>query len=256
MQRTKAFGALLKPRGGKPVNMDELAGILVRFSQLVVRHPEIREIEINPLLASADGIIALDGRIVIAPAGATDAETNRPAIRPYPQDYIWESRTSDGSPMTIRPLRPEDEPLLVHFHERLSDETVRLRYFDQQKLSHRTSHERLIRSCFLDYDRQIALSAITGGEHPVLAGVARLIRKRKRDEAEFTLIVADDVRRLGIGSELMRRLMEVANAEGIVRVTAIMLNENHWMQTISRKMGFVLEPWGSGCMKASIEISQ
>jgi acetyltransferase len=254
VEKTKAYRALVKPRGDKPVSLAELDGLLVRFSQLVIRHPAIAEIEINPLLASSDGLIALDARVSLSKGGDAKGGQNKPAIRPYPDQYTWKATTRSDQPIVIRPLRPEDEPLLVDFHARLSDETVYMRYFNQQKLSRRTAHSRLIRSCFLDYDRQVALAALTPGEQPALAGVARLIRKRTPGEADFAMIIADDFQGKGIGTELMQHLLDVARDEKVHRITGTILNENQRMQQLCRRFGFILEASERDCFRAVLDL--
>jgi acetyltransferase len=159
MEQTRIFTALKGVRGRKPVNMAALENVLVRFSQLVLEQRWIAEIDINPLLASPERIVALDARIVLHGPAVTLEQLPKPAIRPYPLKYVSSWTMKDGSAVTIRPIRPEDEPLLVRFHETLSDRSVYLRYFCSLSLSRRVAHERLLRICFGDYDREIALVA-------------------------------------------------------------------------------------------------
>jgi acetyltransferase len=144
----------------------------------------------------------------------------------------------------IRPIRPEDEPLLVKFHETLSERSVSLRYFHPMKLSTRVAHDRLTRICFIDYDREMALVADrkdpwTGNSE--ILGVGRLSRKRgAEDEAEFAILVNDLYQGRGLGTELLRRLIEVARGEKIARVTADILPDNREMQRVCEKLGFTL----------------
>jgi acetyltransferase len=177
MEQTKIFTALKGVRGRKPVDIAHLEHLMVRFSRLVVEQRWIKEIDINPLLASPDGPIALDARVVLHDATVTEDKLPRLAIRPYPTQYVKASTMKDGTPITIRPIRPEDEPLLVKFHQTLSEDSVRLRYFHAMKLDARTTHDRLTRVCFNDYDRELALVAerrdAARGEREIL-GVARL----------------------------------------------------------------------------------
>ena len=148
MEQTKIFAALQGVRGRKPVNLAALEGLLVRFSQLVVEQPWIKEIDINPLLASSEQILALDARVVLHDPTMLPSELPRTTIRPYPAQYVWEWHMKDGTPVTIRPIRPEDEPLMVQFHTTLSERSVYLRYFCSLSLSTRVEHERLVRICF------------------------------------------------------------------------------------------------------------
>ncbi|MBA2591933.1 MAG: acetate--CoA ligase family protein [Herpetosiphonaceae bacterium] len=145
MEQTRIFGALKGVRGRVPVDLAALEHVLVRFSQLVIEQPTIKEIDINPLLASPAGLLALDARIVLHPASLSDAEFPRPAIRPYPTQYVMPATRKDGTPVVIRPIRAEDEPLMVTFHQTLSQNSVYLRYFHLLGLDQRVAHERLTR---------------------------------------------------------------------------------------------------------------
>ena len=157
MQQTRIFRALEGVRGRKPVDISALEELLVRFSQLVVEQRWIREIDINPLLAGEDGLLALDARVVLQPADVRSEDLPRLAIRPYPVQYVTTLALDDHTTVVVRPIRPEDEPLLVKFHEKLSDDTVYNRYSQMLKLSQRVAHERLSRMCFIDYEREMAL---------------------------------------------------------------------------------------------------
>src|SRR5439155_18095545 len=144
MEQTRIFAALNGVRGGrKSVDLSALEQLLVRFSQLVMEQLWIREIDINPLLATPDHLLALDARVVVHDSGMTAESLPRAAIRPYPAQYVWEWKMKDGTPVTIRPIRPEDEPLMVQFHRTLSERSVYLRYFCSLSLSTRVEHERL-----------------------------------------------------------------------------------------------------------------
>jgi acetyltransferase len=240
MERTRIFEALQGVRGRPPVDTTALEKLLVRFSQLVVEQPWVRELDINPLLASPERLLALDARVVLH-----DPETRtlpRPAIRPYPTQYVWHEETRDGEPITIRPIRPEDEPLMVRFHESLSPQSVYMRYFHMMNLSQRTAHERLMRICFIDYDREMALVAErTGSGEREIMGVARLSRRAGiQEEAEFSVLISDRFQRRGLGTLLVSKLLDVGRAEGLRRITASILFENYPMQHMSRKLGFHL----------------
>ena len=159
MERTRIFRALQGVRGRAAVDVAALEQLLVRFSQLVVTHPWIKEIDINPLIAAPEGLLALDARVVLHDLTTPGAAPSAPAIRPYPVQYVREWHLKNKKPVVIRPIRPEDEPLMVKFHQTLSEQIVYQRYFSILKLSQRTAHERLTRICFNDYDREIALVA-------------------------------------------------------------------------------------------------
>jgi acetyltransferase len=244
MERTRIFEALRGVRGRAPVDLGALEKLLVRTSQLIVEQPWIKELDINPLLASPERLIALDARIVLHEPGTQEEDLPRTAIRPYPTQYVSREELGDGTPVTIRPIRPEDEPLMVKFHETLSEQSVYMRYFHMMKLDQRTAHERLTRICFIDYDREMALVAEhtdpESGEREIM-GVSRLSRHGTApDEAEVSVLVSDRFQRRGIGTLLLNRILEVGRAEDLRRITAEILFDNHTMQHISRELGFHL----------------
>jgi len=241
MEQTRIFTALKGVRGRKPVNLVALEALVVRFSQLVLEQPWIAEIDINPLLASPECLIALDARIVLhSPAIILD-QLPKPAIRPYPSQYLSAWMMKDGTEVTIRPIRPEDEPLIAKFHETLSDRSVYLRYFCTLSLSRRVAHERLLRICFGDYDREMALVAEHTdpgtGERRIL-GVGRMNKLHGKNEAEVAALVSDQYQRLGLGHELLRRVVQIARDEKLSRVSAEMLPDNLAMQAVFKRLGF------------------
>jgi acetyltransferase len=214
---------------------------LVRFSQLVVEQPWIRELDINPLLASPEGLIALDARVVLYPADTSEATLPKPAIRAYPIQYVAAHRMADGASVIIRPIRPDDEPQIVAFHQQLSERSVRWRYFQALKLDQRTAHERLIRVCFNDYDRELALIVQHQGAHgPEIVAVGRLSRTPGESTAEFALLVSDRWQRRGLGTELLRRLVAIGRSEGVTAITASILPDNRDMQRLCQRVGFEL----------------
>jgi acetyltransferase len=240
METTKIYNALKGVRGRKSVNLAALEKLMVGFSQLVAEQKWIKEIDINPLFASADELVALDARVILHDAKLAETALPKLAIRAYPTKYVSKWKTKNGTQVTIRPIRPEDEPLLVKFHQTLSPESVYLRYFNQLKLDERIAHERLVRICFNDYDREMALVTELkqkGAESEIL-GVGRLTKERGLNEAEFALLVADKWQKQGLGTELLRRLLHVAETERLTRVTAEILADNHGMKTVVNKLGF------------------
>src|SRR5271166_300536 len=240
MEQTRIFTALRGIRGRKPVDMVALESLLVRFSQLVLEQRWIAEIDINPLLASPERLLALDARIVLHPASVTLDQLPKPAIRPYPLQYVAPWTMKDGNRVTIRPIRPEDEPLMIEFHKKLSERSVYLRYFQPLKLTQRTAHERLTRTCFIDCNREMALVAerkIEGDLTEILA-VARLSKLHGRDEAEMAAVAIDAAQHKGLGTELYRRLIQIARDEKVKRVVSNMLPENREMRAVCAKTGF------------------
>jgi acetyltransferase len=244
MEQTKVYTALQGTRGRKGVDLAALELLLVRFSQLVAEQRWIKEIDINPLLASDQALMALDARVVLHPPEIKVEEIPRLAIRPYPEQYVAEFAMSDGQHVTIRPIRPEDEPAMVRFHQTLSERSVYLRYFHVTSLSNRIEHNRLTRICFIDYDREIALIALRS--HPTthkqeVMAVGRLSKLHGKNEAEFSILVSDLHQRRGLGTELLRRLIDIGRAEKLDRITAAILPENHEMQTVASRLGYELK---------------
>jgi acetyltransferase len=242
MERTKIFSALGGVRGRKPVNLVELEKLLVRFSYLVIEQKWIKEIDINPLLASSDGLLALDARVVLHSQDVVDPPA--PAIRPYPAQYAKPWRFEDGTEVIIRPIRPEDEPLIVAFHAKLSERSIYQRYFHLLSLDQRVSHDRLVRVCFGDYNREIALVA----EHrdpatraPEILAVGRLSKAHLANEAELAFLITDENQGRGLGTELARRLIEIARIEKLDRVTVEILGGNRQMIEVCRPLGFDLQ---------------
>jgi acetyltransferase len=239
MEQTRIYKALGGVRGRKPVDRHLMEQILVRFSQLVAEQPRIREIDINPLLASPEGIVALDARIVLHDWSIADDRLPRLSIRPYPSEYVETFTLRDGSEVTMRPIRPEDEPAMVSFHEALSDRSVYLRYFHHLSLSERVSHERLTRICFGDYDRMIVL--VAENAQGAIVAVGRLNREPGASSAEFALLVGDPWQHSGIGRELLNLLIRIARLEKIQRIYGPILAQNQPMLDICRELSFHLK---------------
>ena len=167
----------------------------------------------------------------------------RPAIRPYPVQYVSSWRMKNGQTVTMRPIRAEDEPLMVKFHEGLSDRSVYMRYFQRVKLSTRTAHHRLSRVCFLDYDREFALLAEVRNPHSDdrrIVAVATLVKSPQKSEGEVAVLITDDCQRQGLGKELIRRLIGFAQDEGLRRVVASTMLDNLGMSAVFEKLGFQL----------------
>ena len=242
MERTQIYAALKKGfRGRGAIDLDQLEELLVRFSQLVIEHRWIKEIDINPLLVSSRQIVALDARVLLHDPRTREADLPRSPIRPYPAEHITPRKIA-GLEVTIRPIRPEDEPLMVKFHKTLSDRSVYLRYFGIVSLEKRIMHERLRRVCFIDYDREIALVADLknrDGSHDIL-GVGRLVKEHGTDEAEFAVLISDPWQGKGFGSELLKLLVQIGRKEGLHRITGRISPENTTMKTVSEQVGFKL----------------
>lgn len=245
MERTKIYRALQGFRGQKSVDLVALEQLLVRFSRLVVEQPWIREIDINPLLVSSEQSIALDARILLHGSEMTEKDLPKLAIRPYPSQYVRPWQLRDGSKIFIRPISPEDEPLMIDFHRQLSDRSVYFRYFHMLALTRRIEHDRLTRICFIDYDREIALVAERNdpgsGKKEIIA-VGRLTKLHGVNSAEIAVLVCDAFHRRGIGRELLRRLLDIARDEKLDVVEGQIVPENGAMIRICRNLGFDIKP--------------
>ena len=243
IEQTRIFRALKGVRGRDPVDVPALEHLLVRFSELVLEQKWIREIDINPLLASPEALLALDARVVVYDQEANPSEIPKPAIRPYPSKYVEQLTLQNGELLQIRPIRPDDEPEFVRFHTTLSDESVYHRYFFFMNLESRIRHERLTQMCFIDYDRQMALVAERPAEpgHPgEIIGVGRLIKDSGGDQAEVAVLVSDAFQNRGIGSLLVQRLIEFARDEKLELLTASFLAENEPIARLFKSQGFAI----------------
>jgi acetyltransferase len=242
MERTQIYSALKRDfRGRGLIDLAALEDSLVRFSQLVIEQHWIKEIDINPLLVSSKQIVALDARVMLHDPNMSEADLPRSTIRPYPSEYVATRRIA-GVKVTIRPIRPEDEPLMVEFHKTLSDRSVYLRYFGIVSLEERIMHERLRRVCFIDYDREIALVADIknhDGTYQIL-GVGRLIKEHGTDEAEFAILISDPWQGKGLGSELLKLLVQIGRKERLQRIVGHISVENTTMRRVSEEVGFGL----------------
>jgi acetyltransferase len=241
MEQTRIYRALQGVRGRAAVDMAGLENTLIRFSRMVVEQRWIKEVDINPLVATPERVMALDARIVLQDPGVAEEQLPRSAIRPYPVRYVAQWQAKNGMQVLIRPIRPEDEPAMAKFHETLSDRSVYLRFFHMEKLSTRVAHTRLLRKCFIDYDREMALVAEhsnpQGGGAEIIA-VGRLSRAPGTSEAEVAVLVADRFQHAGLGSELLGRLIQVGRDEKLERITATILPENMTMRALAARYGF------------------
>jgi acetyltransferase len=258
MQETKIYKALKGVRGRAPVDLPALEQLMVRFSQLVTEQLWIKEADLNPILASPDQLVALDARVLLHDLSTPEDQLPRPAIRPYPAQYETKWQLKDGTPVLIRPIRPEDEPLIVSFHQSLSERSVQSRYFTNMDFKQRTAHERLTRICFNDYDRELALVATrevtdpTGEHEHEIMGVARMRKLGTPDQADFMMLISDKWQGHGMGTKLLSLLLEVAKQENITHVHATMLPTSKDLQSICEKLGFMLTPVENGTRIAAV----
>lgn len=229
--RTRIAKRLAGYRDQPPVAVDIIAETLVKVSQLIADHPEIRELDINPLIADPDGVIALDARVRIADEAA---HPRRPmALRPYPVE--WEKLI--GLPtlgsVLLRPIRPEDEYLYKAFFDKVDPHDSRLRFFQPVR---NLTHDFLARLTQVDYAREIAFVALSDMNE--LLGVSRFATDPDYEQAEFGILVRSDLKGRGLGSALMRHLIAYARAEGLKELTGYVLAANSGMLALASELGF------------------
>lgn len=258
MARTRIYGALAGMSGHQPADLAALEHLMVRFSRLVAQERAIREIDINPLLVSGETLLVLDARVILHDRQVREEDLPKLAIRPYPSQYSSPWTMRGGEAATIRPIAPEDEPLIVDFHGKLSERSVYFRYFHLLPLDRRTAHERLTRICFLDYDREIALVVehhAPGAEREIVA-VGRLSKLHGKNEGEFAVLVVDSMQRQGIGKELLRRLVEIGRQEGLDALVGTILPENRGMVQVCKSLGFETKTsWEQGEVEARYSLT-
>ena len=240
MEQTRLLGYLYQDEKQQN-NLQSVENLLIKLSYLVIALPVIKRIGIEKIEVGDGQLHFADAVIELFPPDVSLEEITRPAIRPYPVQYIREITLRDGSKALLRPIRPEDEPLMVKFHQNLSDRSVYLRYFYPINLEKRISHERLARICFIDYDREMVLVAErtdeTTGEKEIIA-VGRLNKLRGVNDAEYAVTIDDRFQKMGLGTTILQTLVEIAKQEGLDRVIADILPENTGMQKVGEKVGF------------------
>jgi acetyltransferase len=234
IERTKVYRLLQGYRNMPPARLDVLEEILIRLAQLATDFSEIQELDINPLAVMENGFSAIDARVLLAiPDKPSPLHL---VISPYPDQYEEHTTTNAGVDIFIRPIRPEDAPLLVDLFETLSPRSIYLRFFTPMK---HLPHSMLARFTQIDYDRHIALVALAESEsYEKMLGVARVILGRNLREAEFSVVVSDPWQGKGIGAELLQRCISIARERGIQRVMGTVLAENTQMLALGRKLGF------------------
>jgi acetyltransferase len=234
MEETKVYRLLKGYRNTKPANLQLLEETLIRLAQLVTDFSEIAELDINPLIVGGDSVCAIDARVLLEPSQAP--APLHLVISPYPDQLEERTRTKTGIDIFFRPIRPEDAPLLVELFESLSPQSVYRRFFTPMK---RLPHSMLARFTQIDYDRHIALVALSVSQSKeYMLGVARVILERNQKEAEFSVIVSDPWQGKGIGAALLQRCLAIAKERGIEKVMGTVLAQNTQMLALGKKLGF------------------
>lgn len=220
--------------------MDRLIEILMRFSYLVADYPEIKELDVNPLLVTPEDVVALDARVIIDRelVGRPIRPYGHLAIRPYPEELVREAKLNDGAPVVLRPIRPEDEPLWHEMLESFSEETIRFRFFYQIG---EITHEFATRYCFIDYEREIGIVAEIEEGKKKLIGVGRLVSDANLETAELAVVVGDPWQGRGVGTLLTDYCVEIARDRGIKKITADMLPDNKLIIEMLERREFQLK---------------
>lgn len=236
IERTRVLHLLHAYRNVPKVNVNEIALVLVKLAQLVADVPEIRELDINPLLADDKGVIVLDARVAVAKVVPKFTGRGHPrlAIRPYPKEWERHVRVGENWRLLIRPVRPEDEHLVRAFFERVSPEDLRLRFFAPVK---EFSHVFIARLTQLDYARAMAFVAIDEASHEMVGGV-RLHADADYDTGEYAILLRFDVKGRGLGWKLMNLMIEYAKAEDLKSIKGQILRENSAMLRMCKELGF------------------
>jgi acetyltransferase len=239
IQHTKAAKLLESTRGAPAVDSDALVKMLLRVSEMATELPEIVEMDMNPVIASPDGVVAVDARIVVEPYNEAARPFDHMAIHPYPRDLVQRGEMSDGSSLVIRPIRPEDAIMEREFVNGLSERSRYLRFmYALQEISPET----LSRFTQIDYDREMALIAVAGPkDEEKIVGVARYYTLPDPKDCEFAIVVADDWQHRGIARRLMAALVEAARDGRHTRMIGTVLKENQRMLKFVKSLGFEVE---------------
>ena len=251
MQQTRIWRLLQGYRDRPAADLDRIAEALVRLSYLAARHPEIREIDVNPLLADDKGVIALDARVKVVDAGR---EPRVPmSIRPYPSQWEVDTALDGIGAMRIRPIRPEDETLYDDFFAAVAVEDRRLRFFG---VGMNFTHDVLARLTQIDYAREMAFVAVEQSTGKLL-GVVRLIADPDYTQGEYAILVRSDLKGHGLGWRLMQHLIAYAKAEGLEKLHGVVLAENTTMLRMCAELGFTVEsdPDDANLMRVVLDVS-
>ena len=238
LESLKSWPLLQGYRGKPGANIERLIEVIMRFSYLVADYPEIKELDINPLVVTPEDVLALDARVVIDRDMVV--RTHRPyahlAIRPYPEEYVVQRKMKDGTPVVLRPIKPEDEPM---WHELLGSCSTQSLWFRFSYLFKQTTHEMASRYCFIDYDRELGIVAEVEEEgQRKLIGVGRLVADADHNAAEYAVIVADRWHGHGLGGLLTDYCVEIGKTWGVNQIVAEVSKENSRMLATFRNRGF------------------
>ncbi len=234
---TRAARLLRRFRNLPEADNAALVDILQRVSEMACELPELQELDINPILVDENGALAVDARISVAAPQTSTANYGHMGIHPYPPELETTWHLANGEDISVRPIRPEDASIEQTFVERLSDESRYNRFMNRME---KLTPLMLARFTQIDYDREMALVAVTGEQSPEarIVGVARYISNPDRESCEFALTIADDWQKKGIGNQLMQRLMTVARDRGLQIMEGEVLARNGKMLRLCKNLGF------------------
>ncbi|MGQ3675366.1 bifunctional acetate--CoA ligase family protein/GNAT family N-acetyltransferase [Xanthobacter sp. TB0139] len=251
ISRTRVSKLLAGYRDHPPANISAISDTLIKIGELLADLPQIAELDINPLLADEDGVIALDARIVVHAAAMEG--TKRFAIRPYPPEFVKELILTDGQGVTLRPIRPEDEPGLVEIVHLSDAQDVRMRFLGSVK---DFPHLMAARLSQIDYDREMAF--VAEGRPGELLGVVRIIADPDNEEAEYAVMVRSDMKGKGLGYRLMNEILAHARHRGLKRVFGDVMRENGPMLHMAEDLGFRVFPGedGPSVMRVVIDLTE
>ena len=235
MEKTRIYEMLKGFRNRPPANLPLIEEILIRLSQLVTDFPEIDELDINPLLITGEEVIAVDARVALKPSDTPSP--HHLVIGPYPNRYEREVKTGGDLDIFIRPIKPEDAPLLIKLFEALSPSSVYFRFLSPIKV---LSTKMLARFTQIDYDREIALVALLKkyGAPETMIGVSRYIGDPDGEKAEISVVVGDPWQGRGVGAELLDGCIAIAKERGVKTLWGIVIAENIHTMRLARKLGF------------------
>lgn len=255
LQQTRVYDLLSHGFKTKPpVNLRLVDETLVRLSNLIIDFPEVKEVDINPLVVTATSAVALDARIVLDKETVQKGipEYGHLIITPYPTRYVQPWTTKDGRSVLLRPIRPEDEPLERALIAGLSQDSMRFRFFYTIK---EITHDMLTRFCNIDYDREMAIIAeYTSNGTRRNVGVGRLVIRPERDTGEFATLVADDFQDTGLGLKLTDMLIGIAQEKGLQSIYGIVLADNVKMLNLARRLGFTVERPSGGETRVTLRL--
>jgi len=253
MEETEVYKMLHGYRGKEAADFKEIEQIIVSFSNLIVDFPEIAEMDINPVAISNGRAYALDARIVLDPdCVERTAQYPHLVITPYPTRYVTTWRMKDGTEVTLRPIRPEDEPLEHELLSTLSEETLRVRFFTILK---DISHEMLTRFCNIDYDREMAIVAeIKEGDKKRIIGICRIIIENDLKTAEYAVLVHDNYQGRGLGYKLLDVIIGIGQDKGLEEIYGTVLSENEKMLGTAKKLGFRQSHQPDGITKVTLRL--